>query len=270
MTTTIQVLCVEDDAATNTTENKHRVYYRLHGGEILNVEPNKVYAIDFIAHRAIQNPAPFVEQMVLQYLIIKKGVVSTTRIGADVRLKTGDTSLSRLVNGDEHSSCDHIDMIRNRHLFSTRFIESIYDTDKSTDWIDEGFNESDSIETVRQENCTPQHIDCHHAGNLIVTKHALERFKERKGYSTMSRAWKNLCVSLNDCKWSLKHSFIMDRKSNRVSETWSVKGIRRKPFLVVVSRQGRQGRIVTIMKKENDTPCHSENNDWSKTSPQLA
>jgi len=268
MTTTIQVLNVPTDQDSPT---KHRVYYRIHGGEILHREPNKVYGIDFLMHREINNPAPFVEQMVLQYLIIKKGVITPDRIGADVRLKTGGVDLSRLVNGDDKSGCEHLEMIRNRHLFTTRFMESIYDADKSTDWVEEGFTKGDSIEVVRQEDCPPQYVDCQNAGNLIITHHALERFKERKGYRSMSKAWKNLYPSLSDCKWSLDHSFVMDRKAKRKSETWSVKGLRRKPFLVVVSRQGRQGRIITIMKKPSDEKVNFTHNAeaWPSVKEQM-
>lgn len=254
MSTTIQVLHVPNPESTNKL--KQRVYYRVMCGEIANIEPKKVYAADIMLHREVSNPGPFAEQLLLEYLVSSKQVIGPYRVGFDVRFMTGCTLLSQVANGGHEKSCAHPQMIQHRHMFSSRFFDSFYEYDPSTDWIDESLAEEPNmpVDEISQNQCNTSYVKCKAAGSLVLTHHALSRYQERRGYKSMSRAWSNIVPLLEECKWSLDSSFVMDPNINRVSETWQVKGIRRKPFLVVTTRQGRDPlhrRIVTIMNKPN-------------------
>jgi len=256
MSLTIQVLHTPNAGSTNPLAQ--RVYYRVFNGEISHVEPNKVYAADVILDRPVEGHGPFVELLLIEHLVVKKKVVDSSKIGSSVNFITGCALLGQLANGGQNSGCNHPKMVQHRHMFASRFFDSTYSADTATDWIEEAFALEGEIpvEKVYSNFCNGSYIENSFVGKLVMTHHALSRYQERSGYKSMSRAWKNIVPLLETCKWTLDSSFVMDQKTNRVSETWQVKGLRRRPFLAVTTRQGRtpsHRRIVTIMSKATDS-----------------
>jgi hypothetical protein len=184
------------------------------------------------------------ELLALKWLLLNPDVIDDTLCGRGLVLVSSSPEVGKVKAG----GCKHKRMIYHRHLFMTRFYDAEYEVSEDRSWVEKEPKKESSLFEICEHDCVDQLVHSDAAGPILVTHHALSRFMERKNIRDMSRAWKKLVPLLRGGKWSKAGRwFNLSERPLRVSETWSVKCVRRRAFQVVVARQGDQARLVTAM-----------------------
>lgn len=217
--------------------NQYRVYFRVkHEGGASGVR-----AVDVSIKAAEAEPYKLAELLAIKYLLLHTTYVGMNRTSKDLQLNVSSGAIRKT----QKLQTSNTDMHLHGRFLQTRFAEAAITVARRSDWISE-FN-GKTID-ISPEDCLDPPIKTH-LGEIHLTRHAVERFCERMEISSIDRAWRLLSKLLMNAKWQVKKAQkpLRDGKPNRTTETWALIRDNSPAIDIVIVRNPRVSRVVTVI-----------------------
>lgn len=161
-------------AETTQSPDIFRIYWRR--GQ------NRCGAVDV----DVQAPAPgdkliIAELSALRYLLLEKEVAGHNHTGLGLTIVVSNGAIKKAT----HKDTEKLHLLPYANFLVTRFADTVLRIEKETDWLPSG--DAMVIEQIVVKSPPgPETISIHGIGDVVLTRHALERYRERSGGATPS------------------------------------------------------------------------------------
>lgn len=225
------------DRQTITDAGICRVYYRASSN---NKESQEVFAIDVDTSSASEEPAILAELLAIKYILLHTGVMGNNRSGDNLSLNVGAGAIKKI----QKQKTTNVDMIKSGGFLQIRFAAAKITVQRAPFSLK---NFRGSVLSISAASCTDKAIQTS-VGEIHLTRHAVERFMERMEVASLDRAWRRLSKLLVTTDWiSVKpETPLRDGKVDRTSETWSLAKNGSEIINIVIVRNSRTNRLVTV------------------------
>lgn len=215
----------------------YRVFYRVSHGARTSI----VRALDVIVSSTQAEPYKLAELLAIKYILLHTHHVGMNRTGKNLQLNVSCGAIRKA----QKLQTSNKDLQHHARFLQTRFVEAIVNVARRSDWVREF---SGQLQYISLNDCLDPPIKTH-IGDLHITRHAVDRFCDRLKASTMDRSWRRLTKLLTTSEWRIKYPQrpLRHGKPNRTTETWSLHRDNAPPVEVVIVRNERVSRVVTVI-----------------------
>lgn len=225
------------DRKSITDSGVCRVYYRASSND---KESKEVFAIDVDTSSAAEEPAILAELLAIKYILLHTGIMGNNRSGDNLSLNVGAGAIKKI----QKQKTTNADMLKFGGFLQIRFSAAKIAV-KRTPFSLTNFR--GSVISINASSCSDRPVKTA-VGEIHLTRHAVERFMERMEIASLDRAWRRLSKLLVTTEWnSVKPTApLRDGKVARTSETWSLTKNGSEIINIVIVRNSRTNRLVTV------------------------
>jgi len=162
-------------------KNEHRVYFRVTSGA---GNESSVRALDVDVATAMEQPYKLAELVAIKYLLMYSPYVGENRSGDGLKINVSYGAIKKVQKLHTTNS----NMVIHGRFLQVRFSGAVIGTARRYDWVKDF---SGDVVDISLKDCADKPVSTH-VGELHLTRHAVERFKERLDIPNVDRAWKRL------------------------------------------------------------------------------
>lgn len=146
---------------------------------------NGVLEVDL--RRAVADKPVIAEMFALRYLLEDKQVCGENRTGEGMRITVSSGAIKKA----QRSDTDKTHLVRYAQFLATRFRDAEIEVEKDDSWVS---NIAESTAPVRLDanQAIDELIYLHGFGDVVLSRHVLERYMERNKVKGFAKAYKSL------------------------------------------------------------------------------
>lgn len=162
-----------------TTPNVFNVYWRVGAARMGCVETT-------VAAAAPADKHIIAEMAALRYLLLEKAAAgeNASGVGLDIVVSSG------AIKKATHKDTAKIHLVDYAHFLVTRFADAKFSVEKDESWLPA--ENAAPMDKIKVDRPALETIFVHGVGNVVLTRHALERYNERMGTPPTSDEPKNI------------------------------------------------------------------------------
>ena len=154
---------------------------------------HRIKALDVRLALTCQDPQAAAEAVAIRYLLGEANIFNDNRTGINLKIVVSKGAIKKMAR----QATTKLDLYEYGYPILTRYGEAEISVSKDQSWFPEPDQLKDTPVIDGETMRGIEKIDSAGMGNVAVTRHALERYREHCGTMDMNTSWKNLHRRLN-------------------------------------------------------------------------
>lgn len=151
----------------------------------LGKNANGVLEVDLT--RSVDDKPVIAEMFALRYLLEEKQVCGANRTGEGLQITVSSGAIKKA----QHADTGKTHLVRYAHFLATRFRDAEIEVEKDDAWVS-GILDPEEHVILNANQAIDETIPLHGMGDVVLSRHALERYMERNKVNGFAKAYKSL------------------------------------------------------------------------------